>query len=155
MFWRKVQRSATRVLRPRCKRDAWLNAPAIQVQESAKNPSRHGLNIIARVTLQTISPERSGRCKCTNGVHMPRKNGEEQVLLLAVPLLRKRNPESSSYVGGPIRTACSRIRARAAAGSVKLINVLKLDVVTSRRRWLSVSRRICVLQSSDGGATPG
>ena len=41
------------------------------------------------------------------------------------------------------------------AGSVKLINVLKLDVVTSCRRWLSVSRRICVLQCSDGSATPG
>ena len=93
---------------PRCKRDAWLHAPAIQVQESAKNPSRHGLNIIALVTLQTQPP-------CTNEVHMPRKTGEEQVLPLAVPLLRQRKHESSSDVGGPIRTACSRVRARAAA----------------------------------------
>ena len=56
-----VQRSATRMLRRDgqndqeldVKKDAGLLAPAIRVQESAKNPSRHGLNDIARVVLQT------------------------------------------------------------------------------------------------------
>ena len=53
---------------PRCQEDGWLHAPAIQVRESAKNPSRHGLNIIAHVPLQKTSRERSGRCKCGSAV---------------------------------------------------------------------------------------
>ena len=118
---------------PRCQEDAWLHAPAIQVQESAKNPSRHGLNIIARVPLQTTSRERSGRCKCTNDVHMPRKTGEEQLLLLTAPTLRQRNCESNSAVPGWTGTHCVLSYTRKGsslenAGSVKLINVLKLDV---------------------------
>ena len=150
MFWRKVQRSPTRVPR----RD--VNASAIQVRESAKNPSRQGVNIIARVPLQTTSRERSGRCKCTNDVHMPdgpkmhdndkgvlfsnthacaqtRKTGEEQLLHLAVPTLRQRNCESSSAVPGWNDTRCVLWKTRKCsspenAGSVKLLNVLKLDV---------------------------
>ena len=118
---------------PRCQEDAWLHAPAIQVQESVKNPSRHGVNIIARVPLQTTSRERSGRCKCTNDVHMPRKTGEEQLLQLAVPTLRQRNCESSCAVPGWTDTHCVLWETRKCsspenAGSVKLINVLKLDV---------------------------
>ena len=103
---------------PRCLEDAWFHAPAIQVRESAKNPSRHGLNIIARVPLQTTSRERSGRCKCTNDVHMPRKTGEEKLLLLTVPTLRQRKKKTNpvpQYLGGPLRTACSGKRASAAA----------------------------------------
>ena len=61
MFRRNVQKSATRMLRRDgqkdqefdVKKDANLLAPDIRVQESAKNPSRHGLNDIARVVLQT------------------------------------------------------------------------------------------------------
>ena len=111
--------------------------------------------------LQTTSRERSGRCKCSFEVHMPRKTGEEQVLLLAVPMLRERSPESSSDVGGPIRTACSRKCARQQPGECWLCEadpraeVRRRTEVTSRRRWLSASRRRCVLQCSDGGATPG
>ena len=125
------------------------------MRESAKNPSRHGLNIIARVPFQTTSRERSGRCKCTNDVHMPRKTGEEQLLLLTVPTLRQRNCESSSAVPGWTDTHCVLSYARKCsspknAGSVKLINVLKLDVAQ-----MSVSRRKCVLQCSDGSTTPG
>ena len=118
---------------PRCQEDAWLHAPAIQVRESAKNSSRHGVNIIARVPIQTTSRERSGRCKCTNDVHMPRKTGEEQLLHLAVPTLRQRNCKSSSAVPGWTDTHCVLWKTRKCsspenAGSVKLINVLKLDV---------------------------
>ena len=40
------------------KKDAWLLAPAIRVQESAKNPSGHGLNDIARVLLQMYKREK-------------------------------------------------------------------------------------------------
>ena len=118
---------------PRCRKDAWLLAQAIQVQESAKNPSRHGLNIIARVTLQTSSRERSGRCKCRNKVHMPRKTGEEQLLHLAVPTLRQRKKRIQSAVPGCTDTHCVLSYTRKGsspenAGSVTLINVLKLDV---------------------------
>ena len=140
---------------PRCQEDEWLHAPAIQVRESAKNPSRHGVKIIARVPVQTTSRERSGRCKCTNDVHMPRKTGEEQLLHLAVPTLRQRNCESSSAVPGWTNTHCVLSFSRKGsspkdAGSVKLINVLKLDVAQ-----VSVTRRKCVLQCSDGSTTPG
>ena len=144
-----MQRSATRVLRRDAKRDAWLNARAIQVQESAKNPSRHGLNIIARVTLQTTSRERSGKCKCTNGVHIPRKTGEEQVLLLTVPTLRQRKKRiqfcstwvdryalrALEYAQGQQPRECWLCEADQPA------EVRRRTDVTSRRRWLSVSRR--------------
>ena len=156
-----MQRSAKRGAPPRCQEDAWLHAPATQVQESAKNPSRHGVNIIARVPLHTTSRERSGRCKCTHDVHMPRKTGEEQLLHLAVPTLRQRTCKSSSAVPGWTDTHCVLWKTRKGsspenAGSVKLINVLKLDVAQmSCRRWLSVSRPKSVLQCSDGSTTPG
>ena len=73
------------------------------------------------------------RHKCTNWFHIPRKTGEEQLLLLTVPTLRQRTKTNPvpQYLAGPIRTACSRKRATSSpdnAGSVKLIYVLKLDV---------------------------
>ena len=149
-----MQRSAKRGASPRCQKDAWLHAPAIQVRESAKNPSRHGLNIIVRVPLQTTSRERSGRCKCTNDVHMPRKTGEEQLLLLTVPTLRQRK-KRIQFRSTWTDTHCVLWKTRKGsslenAGSVKLTNVLKLDVAQ-----MSVSRRKCVLQCSDGSTTPG
>ena len=71
MFWRKVQRSATRMLQRDgqtdrefdVKKDAWLLALAIRVQESAKNPSRHALNDIARVVLQVHNREKKTSTK--------------------------------------------------------------------------------------------
>ena len=65
---------------------------------------------------------------------MPRKTGEEQLLLLTVPTLRQRKKnEPNSAVPGWTDTHCVLSYTRKGsspenAGSVKLINVLKLDV---------------------------
>ena len=100
------------------------------------------------------SCEQCGRGTWINYVHLPRKTGEEQLLHLAVPTLRQRNCESSSAVPGWTDTHCVLSYTRKGsspenAGSVKLINVLKLDVAQ-----VSVSRQKCVLQCSDGSTTP-
>ena len=69
--------------------------------------------------------------------------------------ITKKINESSSAVPGWTDTHCVLSYTRKGsspknAGSVKLINVLKLDVAQ-----VSVSRRKCVLQCSDRSTTPG
>ena len=182
-----MQRSTTRILcrdslkdqKRDVKHDAWLLAPAIRVQESAKNPSRHELKDIARVVLQTqkrkkkknqrkverrkaSSSERSARGTWTHQVHMTRKTGEDQLLVQAVPMLqqRKTRKPGPQCLGGPIRTACSRARARAAArrGWLCTANqhakVRRRRDINSRRRWLLLAPQIG-RQCADGSAAPG
>ena len=67
------------------------------------------------------------------GVNAPWNTGEEQLLHLAVPTWRQRKKESSSAVPSWTDTHCVLSYTRKGsspenAGSVKLINVLKLDV---------------------------
>ena len=94
------------------------------------------------------------RHKCTNKFHMPRKTGQEKLLLLTVPTLRQRKKRiqfRSTWTDTHCVLSFTRKGSRTEnAGSVKLINVLKLDVPQ-----MSVSRRKCVLQCSNGSTTPG
>ena len=53
------------------KKDAWLLAPAIRVQESAQNPSGHGLNDIARVLLQMHKRKKTSTKKPNGRRHPP------------------------------------------------------------------------------------
>ena len=91
---------------------------------------------------------------------MPRKTGEDQLLLLTLHMLRQRKIRIPlQCLGGQIRTACSRARARTAApprGSWLCIADQRAEVgrhrdVHFRSRWLSVSPQMC-RRCSDGSA---
>ena len=87
---------------------------------------------------------------------MPRKTGEEQLLHLAVQTLRQRKLRiqfRSSWVDRYGVLSYTR-KGSSLENADQRAEVRRRTDVTSRRRWLSVSRGIFVLQCSDGGATP-
>ena len=162
MFWRKVQRSATRSASPQCQENAWLHAPAIRAEESAKNLSRHepeghrprysakqpresevgGVNAPLRSTCHgRLVKNRfcSWRCHCyENEIPNPVPTSVDRYALRALVFAQGQQPGECWLCEADQR---AEVRRR--------------TEVTSSRRWLSVSRRTCVLQCSDGGATPG
>ena len=93
---------------------------------------------------------------------MPRKTGEDQLLLLTAPMLRQRQKRIQFRSTWVDRYAlCALVYAQGQqpgecwlCEADERAEVRRRTEVTSRHRWLSVLRRECVLQSSDGSATP-